>query len=148
MESSITQYNDEGRNWRDGMEVAVKAYRDSIELGQGLGSNSEVRFHLAVALERLGEVEESEKIMELDIEELRRSGFELNASKTKNNTNAIQIPNFNVVGGAEVSIIEETSNHRYLSIYLSGVFENSGIIEVAHCPMCLAKKTVDVRVPL
>ena len=64
MESSITQYNDEGRNWRDAMETAVKAYRDSIELGQGLGSNSEVRFHLAVALERLGEVDESEKIME------------------------------------------------------------------------------------
>jgi len=63
VESSITQYNDEGRNWRDGMEVAVKAYRDSIELGQGLG-NSEVRFHLAVALERLGELEESEKIMD------------------------------------------------------------------------------------
>ncbi|KAL7548913.1 hypothetical protein ACHAWF_012181, partial [Thalassiosira exigua] len=55
---------DERRVWEEEMEAAVEAYRQASGLGGGLGSNGEVLFHLAVALERLGEVEESEKIME------------------------------------------------------------------------------------
>ena len=33
------------------MEKAVKAYREAVKTGDGLGSNGEVLFHLAVALE-------------------------------------------------------------------------------------------------
>jgi hypothetical protein len=33
------------------MEKAVEAYKEAIKLGGGLGSNGEVLFHLAVALE-------------------------------------------------------------------------------------------------
>mmetsp|Transcript_15409 Transcript_15409/g.33112 ORF Transcript_15409/g.33112 Transcript_15409/m.33112 type:complete len:517 (+) Transcript_15409:52-1602(+) len=50
--------------WREEMKNAVEAYREASRLGGGLGSNGEVLFHLAVALERLGSLEESEKIME------------------------------------------------------------------------------------
>lgn len=37
--------------WREQMEKAVSAYRTASTLGGGLGSNGEVLFHLAVALE-------------------------------------------------------------------------------------------------
>jgi hypothetical protein len=37
--------------WRREMERAVEAYREASALGGGLGSNGEVLFHLAVALE-------------------------------------------------------------------------------------------------
>ncbi|KAL7487497.1 hypothetical protein ACHAW6_013097 [Cyclotella cf. meneghiniana] len=80
------------RLWRDKMEKAVDAYRDAVRIGSGGGiyNNGETWFHLAVALEscsrpelrhllivirverarklsnskRLGDMEESEKIME------------------------------------------------------------------------------------
>eukprot|EP00571_Detonula_confervacea_P010729 CAMPEP_0172297804 /NCGR_PEP_ID=MMETSP1058-20130122/695_1 /TAXON_ID=83371 /ORGANISM="Detonula confervacea, Strain CCMP 353" /LENGTH=490 /DNA_ID=CAMNT_0013006997 /DNA_START=46 /DNA_END=1518 /DNA_ORIENTATION=+ len=67
IEASITHSfigQDERVVWRGEMEKAVMAYREASELGGGLGSNCEVLFHLAVALERLEEVEESERIME------------------------------------------------------------------------------------
>ena len=67
IEGSCQRLNDEA-SWREEMEKAVDAYRAASTLGGGLWSNGEVLFHLAVALERLGEVDESEKIME----ELRR----------------------------------------------------------------------------
>ena len=71
IEASCYRVNDES-SWREEMEKAVDAYREASKLhsrlGGGLWSNGEVNFHLAVALERLDEVEESEKIME----ELRR----------------------------------------------------------------------------
>ena len=67
IEASCHRVNDEA-SWREEMEKAVDAYREASRLGGGLWSNGEVLFHLAVALERLDEVEESEKIME----ELRR----------------------------------------------------------------------------
>jgi len=54
----------EGSVWMDQMEKAVEAYREASKLGGGLGSNCEVMFHLAVALERLELLEESEQIME------------------------------------------------------------------------------------
>lgn len=63
IEASCYRVNDES-SWREEMEKAVDAYREASRLW----SNGEVNFHLAVALERLDEVEESEKIME----ELRR----------------------------------------------------------------------------
>mmetsp|Transcript_15212 Transcript_15212/g.25683 ORF Transcript_15212/g.25683 Transcript_15212/m.25683 type:complete len:468 (-) Transcript_15212:76-1479(-) len=59
IEGSCHRVNDEV-SWRQEMEKAVDAYREASELGGG----GEVLFHLAVALERLDEVEESEKIME------------------------------------------------------------------------------------
>lgn len=85
---------DEGdvmRLWRDKMEKAVDAYREAVRIGSagGIYNNGEILFHLAVALEvslyvihaldpnygifsssslsnskRLGDMEESEKIME------------------------------------------------------------------------------------
>ena len=41
----------EGNIWREEMEKAVEAYKQASKLGGGLGSNGEVMFHLAVALE-------------------------------------------------------------------------------------------------
>ena len=43
--------SDDGIVWREGMEKACVAYREASKLGGGLGSNGEVKFHLAVALE-------------------------------------------------------------------------------------------------
>ena len=59
IEGSCHRMNDE-ISWRQEMEKAVDAYREASRLGGG----GEVLFHLAVVLERLNEVEESEKIME------------------------------------------------------------------------------------
>ncbi|KAL7496845.1 hypothetical protein ACHAWT_005196 [Skeletonema menzelii] len=59
IEGSCHRVNDEV-SWRQEMEKAVDAYREASRLGGG----GEVLFHLAVVLERLDEVEESEKIME------------------------------------------------------------------------------------
>ena len=65
VEASITQsYSSdeaEGIIWREQMEKAVDAYREAARSCNGEG---EVQFHLAVALERLEEAEESEQIME------------------------------------------------------------------------------------
>lgn len=52
------------------LEQAVKAYRQALEVDDCTG---EMRFHLAVALERLGKREEADEIME----ELRRSEMNL-----------------------------------------------------------------------
>jgi hypothetical protein len=57
VEASITHCfgrnsaSSEGNIWREEMEKAVEAYKEAIKLGGGLGSNGEVLFHLAVALE-------------------------------------------------------------------------------------------------
>jgi hypothetical protein len=58
MEASITHCfgrsnsaSSEGNIWREEMEKAVEAYKQASKLGGGLGSNGEVLFHLAVALE-------------------------------------------------------------------------------------------------
>ncbi|KAL7471664.1 hypothetical protein ACHAXS_011949 [Conticribra weissflogii] len=70
LEASLDHYNysggsgeRQGRSWEEVMEEAVEAYREARKFSGGR-SHGEVLFHLAVALERLGEVEESEKIME------------------------------------------------------------------------------------
>ena len=53
--SSSSSSHDDGTTekmvWRNEMERAVNAYREARALGGGLGSNGEVSFHLAVALE-------------------------------------------------------------------------------------------------
>ena len=65
IEASITQSfssnEAEGIIWREQMEKAADAYREASRTCNGEG---EVQFHLAVALERLEELEESEQIME------------------------------------------------------------------------------------
>lgn len=43
--------NSEGNIWREEMEKAVNAYKEAIKLGGEMGTNGEVLFHLAVALE-------------------------------------------------------------------------------------------------
>ena len=52
------------------LEPAVTAYRQALELGDSTG---EMRFHLAVALERLGKTKEADEMLE----ELRRSEMNL-----------------------------------------------------------------------
>lgn len=71
IEASLTQSfigrGDESEEiiWREQMEKAVDAYRQAASnMAEGSGSNGEVLFHLAVALERLEEMNDSEQIME------------------------------------------------------------------------------------
>ena len=51
IEASISQSTSADLIWTEQMEKAVKAYREAVKTGDGLGSNGEVLFHLAVALE-------------------------------------------------------------------------------------------------
>ena len=52
IEASMDYLEDEdGSVWREKMEGAVSAYKEAAKLGEGIYSNGEVLFHLAVALE-------------------------------------------------------------------------------------------------
>ena len=80
--------------------------------------------------------EEPQNMIELLIEELRKFGLELNASKTKILTNEIQEEHFISVGDVQIGIVAEDGKHKYLGRYLSGVFENRSTIEIAHRLQC------------
>ena len=80
--------------------------------------------------------EELQNMILLLVEELRKIGLELNASKTKVLTNESPEEQFILVGDTEIGIIAEDGKHKYLGRYLSGVFENRSMIEVAHRIQC------------
>ena len=70
------------------------------------------------------------------IEEPRKIGLELHASKTNKFPNQIQEQHFISVGDVRIDIVAEDGKHKYLGRYLSGVFENRSTIEIAYRLQC------------
>ena len=74
------------------------------------------------------------------VEELRKIGLELNASKTKILTNEVPEEKILSVGDVQISIVAEDEKHKYLGRYLCGILENRSIIEIAHRTQCAWQK--------
>ena len=72
-------------NWKKQMKHAIESYRKANEILISNSNNNDevVRFHLAVALERIGEVEESTQIMDY----LRRDNRVVDDDDDNNNNN-------------------------------------------------------------
>ena len=80
--------------------------------------------------------EELENMLVLLIDELRKIGLDLNASKTKIFTIDVHLENFITSGDEKISIIEDDGKHDYLSRYISGILEHRGNVEVDHRIQC------------